>query len=408
MAADVEQPLSLRRPGLHRVAVLRTGKQTYRFVLTVHHMVVDGWSTGVLFRDLFALYASGAPLPAPATQFEAYASWVADRDVAESEDYWRSELAGVTGPTVLPGDSTPLGKDWRTGFADGVLDLELPDGLGKQLDAWARSRRLTLGTLVTGCFALVLARYAGEDDVVHGLTTSGRPADLGGVESIVGNLVNVLPLRVRVDDKQGVVDFFADVQDGVARLSQQQHSSLAQVQRWSGVSEDLPLFFSFVTIENYPFDRSLGTGLGGLRVSEPRTFDRTVYPLNLTFVPGEHPRCRFAHDRERINDARVAGMADDFVAMLSAVVASGDVEATLGDVRRAASTTTAAAPRAAFSAGTEVGSVPTFAELFARAVAFDPEAVAVRSGARALTYGELDVRSRLVATGLAVRGARPG
>ena len=120
------------------------------------------------------------------------------------------------------------------------------------LQTFARQQQLTLNTLVQGAWALLLSRYSGEQDVVFGVTVSGRPATLAGVEAMVGLFINTLPLRVQDNPTQPLLSWLHALQTRQAEARQYDYTPLVQIQNWSEVPRGHALFESLLVFENYP------------------------------------------------------------------------------------------------------------------------------------------------------------
>src|SRR5262249_45044958 len=133
----------------------------------------------------------------PNRPYRDYIAWLSKQDLSEAEGFWRQELKGIVTPTSPDADQVH-----RTSPAQahqyGEQQTELPAEISAELQSFVRRRHMTLNTLVQGAWALLLSRYSGEDDVIFGTVVSGRPTDLPGVEAIIGNFINTLPVRVRV------------------------------------------------------------------------------------------------------------------------------------------------------------------------------------------------------------------
>ncbi|HET7461932.1 MAG TPA: condensation domain-containing protein, partial [Longimicrobium sp.] len=246
VAADRERGFDPARPPLMRVALFRTAEREHRVVWTHHHMLLDGWSLGLVYADVLALYQAhrdgAAPrLPEP-RPYRDYIAWLQRQDRAKAEAFWRAELAGFAAPTPLgidrPAAAPVSGDGWikRT--------LEAPR-VAAMLET-ARRLAVTPNTLVQGAWALLLSRYSGESDVVFGATVSGRPAELEGVEEMVGNFINTVPVRARVDGAQTVERLLAELQRKAGEAREHEHAPLASVQGWSEVPRGRPLFESFL------------------------------------------------------------------------------------------------------------------------------------------------------------------
>ncbi|GAB2961981.1 hypothetical protein GCM10027203_79200 [Nonomuraea fastidiosa] len=377
LEADRLRPFEVTRPPLVRAMLV--GRR--ELVLTLHHLLVDGWSMPILARELATLYAGGT-LPEPAPAYRDYLAWLREQDGERALRAWREALAGLPGPTLLrPG----VGADAARQEA---LELELSPELSADVRRRAREAGVTVNTLVQAAWALVLARMTGSDDVVFGAVVSGRPPEVPGVESMVGLFVNTVPVRVGT----AAPGLLRRLQDEQAALTPFHHVRLADVQRGTG-----ELFDTLLAFENYP--RS-GLGTPGLRLTG--VHDATHYPLTVTVVAGERLWLRLGYRAGVVSRAEAEAVAARLVTALErAGVDGADV---LPEAERhrllTAWNDTAREP-----AG---GSVP---ERFAAQAKHAPDAVAVEFGERTLTYAELDERSSRLAAWLAARmrpRTRPG
>ncbi|MER5772686.1 condensation domain-containing protein, partial [Streptomyces sp. NPDC001985] len=214
-------------PPLLRWVLVRLGEERYSLVLTVHHILLDGWSVPLLVRDLFGLYG-GVGLGRPVV-YREYLAWLAGRDREAARAAWGGALAGLEGPCRL----VP-GAVGGVGVVPEQVVCGLPEGLTGRLEEWARGCGLTVNTLVQGAWALVLGVLTGRADTVFGTTVSGRPPEIPGVESMVGLFINTVPVRVRLDPAETLGAFFRRVQREQSELLDHQYLSLADIQQTTG------------------------------------------------------------------------------------------------------------------------------------------------------------------------------
>src|SRR5262249_18342598 len=155
-----------------------------------------------------------------------------------------------------------------------------------QLRSLGRRHELTMNTLVLGAWAYLLSRHSGSDDVVFGVTVSGRPAQLAGVEAMVGLFINTLPLRVAVPPDEQLLVWLKDLQSQLLELRDYEHSPLMQVQQWSEVTRGVPLLESMLVFENYPIDFSTSQKVAEqLEARSIRSIERSNFPLGAVVAP---------------------------------------------------------------------------------------------------------------------------
>ncbi|MBW8480961.1 non-ribosomal peptide synthetase [Actinomadura parmotrematis] len=269
-------PFEVGDPPLVRFALASADAARHRLVVTAHHLLLDGWSMPVLLRELFACY-DGTP-PPPSRPFRDYLVWLAAQDQAKAGQAWREALRGLPGPVLA--DPAGAGGDLRE------LPVPLADGTAAALTAAAARAGVTVNSVLQAAWGLTVGALTGARDVVFGATVAGRPADLDGVEDMVGLFVNTVPVRVRPAEAG---DTFADlaraVQDEQVRLLDHHHLGLADIRRLAGVPGTGPLFDTLLAFENYQGDAS-ALAAGGLAVTGLGARDATHFPLTLTAQPG--------------------------------------------------------------------------------------------------------------------------
>ena len=143
--------------------------------------------------------------------------------------------------------------------------LSLDPALSASLNRAAREQALTLNTVMQTAWGILLGRLSGRDDVVFGVTVAGRPAELAGVEHMVGLFINTLPLRLQLPPELPLSALLRQTQDSQSRLMAHQHLGLAEIQQAAGVGD---LFDTLLVFENYPVDRA---GLAAADLAQPAT-----------------------------------------------------------------------------------------------------------------------------------------
>ncbi|WP_344977602.1 condensation domain-containing protein, partial [Salinactinospora qingdaonensis] len=195
VAEDEAAGLDLGRAPLLRVVLARVDETRVVVVWTFHHVLLDGWSLPLVLEDVFAAYRGRALKPRPS--FRGHLEWLSERDTEAGLAHWREVLAGFDTPTPLPYDRTP--RNLRQARSTQRLETPLSEENSAAVHRFAREQGVTVNAVVQGAWALLLAAYSGETDVVFGATTSGRPAELPGVEEALGLFINTLPVRVSID-----------------------------------------------------------------------------------------------------------------------------------------------------------------------------------------------------------------
>ncbi|WP_116298338.1 non-ribosomal peptide synthetase, partial [Cupriavidus taiwanensis] len=389
-AAELAQRFDLERPPLMRVALLRTGAHRHHLVWTVHHLLLDGWSTAQLLGEVLRHYA-GETLPASGGRFADYIGWLRSRDAAAGEAFWKARLAPLDAPTRLLA-ALPAPEH---GQGQGEHHHELDAAETTALATFARAQKVTLNTLVQAAWLLLLQRCTGQPCVAFGATVAGRPAELPAAQQMLGLFINTLPVIASPRPQQAVGDWLREVQALNLTLREHEHTPLYDIQRWAGQSGQA-LFDSIVVFENYPVDAALRRAPAGLSFSGIGNRAETNYPLALVFAHTDTLRltCRF--DRAVLGEPQAQLLAHSLFAVLRQLAA--DAARPLGRIGLA----TADAPLAAAATATQLAH-----HRFEAHAASAPDAVALAADDAQLTYRELNDRANALAHRLVAQGIGP-
>ncbi|MGW7077327.1 amino acid adenylation domain-containing protein [Streptomyces sp. NPDC054866] len=401
----------LSRPPLHRFTLIRAGGGRCRLVWTVHHILVDGWSMATLTRELATVAAqlmSGPGLdvrkePAPSAPYQAHLSWLGAQDKDAARRAWTHALAGVAEPTRLIPAAGPSGS---VAAGRGALPQPVPIDVTPEVSAalaqFARSRGLTVNSVVQGCWALLLSRLTGQDTVLFGAVTSGRPAQIPDVENMVGLFANTLPVRVHVDPSRTPADLFADVQRSQADLLPHEHLTLAEVQQLSSVRGEL--FDTVMMFQNYPMGQLPVTSDAGPQVTGVDIRSATHFPVTLTVFPGTPLGLAVNHVPALVTRAEALRIGMRFARLLEAAVTRPDVPCGRLDVLDRAERTHLVDGRNETAAD-----LPAhwLAPVLSQWAARTPDAPAVTCGEQSLSHRELHERADRLARSLRAAGAGP-
>ena len=291
-----------------RVALIRVAEDRHRFVLTNHHIVLDGWSLPVLLGELFAGYY-GQRLPA-AAPYRRFIGWLAGRDLEAARAAWGEVLAGFDTPTVVgPPDRVRLGPRAVASFA-------VCEQTTRALGELARACQTTVSTVLQGAWGQVLMWLTGRGDVAFGAVVSGRPAEVVGAEAMVGLLINTVPVRATITSATTTADLLGQLHDAHNQTLEHQHLALGEIHRVTGQQR---LFDTVFVFENYPTDLAALSGADGLAVTGLTNRDYYHYPLAIQAVPGRELELRVQYrtdvfEAEAI-DALIEGFQQVLVAM---------------------------------------------------------------------------------------------
>ncbi|MGF1540613.1 MAG: amino acid adenylation domain-containing protein [Pleurocapsa sp.] len=404
LESERSQGFKLDQAPLMRCTLIKLQEDTYEFIWSHHHLLMDGWCLSIILKEIFAFYEAqiqGENLHLPQSRpYKDYILWQQQQDSAQAELFWRKKLQGFNAPTPLLADKNSNYK--QTQYEQ---HLQLSYSLTASLKSLAKGNRLTLNTILQGAWGLMLSHYSGEQDVVFGTTVSGRPTTLAGVESMVGLFINTLPVRVKIPRESELLPWLKGLQKQQIEQEEYSYTPLVDIQGWSEVPRDIPLFESLVVFENYPLDASLKAQNSSIQVNNIRNFEKTNYPLTLVAEPGERLSVGISYDTNLFTDDAIQGMLGHLQVLLRAIASNPEQK-----VDNLPLLTPAERHQLLVEwndTQTEYPQDKCIHQLFEAQVEKTPDAVAVVFKEQQLTYRELNNRANQLAHHLQTLGVKP-
>ncbi len=405
--SECQTGFDLARGPLMRALLLRLARDRALLTVNLHHIVADGWSMGLLVRDIAAWYrreatAGGADPPAPpAVQYGDYAEWqqrwLAGATLDRQLDYWRTKLADL--PTLdFPADRP---RPRRASHRGAAVGMALDSGLSERLRGFARRRGLSLFMTLTAAFKLVLARYSGLRDIVIGAPSAGRR--YAGTERLIGFFINNLTLRASLADGDAPLRFdqlTTRVRDTVLEAHEHQDVPFERLVEALQPARDLsrnPLFQVYFNMINLPSHTVETPGL----TIEPLTTGEVASKFDLTlYAVDSGPSIQFEarYNPALFEGARMETLLGHLRGVLEQAVALPDK------------------PVEAFTLGPSPADLDRPADVDWRGSALDlfeawarrtPDRIALTDAATATSYAAVAERSRRLAGWLRARGVRP-
>ncbi len=407
LEADRCRRFDLAQAPLMRLAIFQTAEAEYQVVWTFHHILLDGRSLPILLKELFGMYEAlcqGQILSLPPSRpYRDYIQWLQQHDSFDSAGYWGQLLHGFDTPTPLSGIGNTGNLSCLAGHES--VQLNLSEELTTALRSLAEQHNLTPNTLVQGAWGLLLSYYSGNQDVVFGATRACRRSALEGAESMVGVLINTLPVRVQIAPNRPLLHWLQELRSQHIAVRPYEHTPLAEVQKWSAVPPGTPLFESIVVFENYLLNTELQRQGGNWQKREFQLFEQPPYPLVLTGNLDTELRLKIFYDRQQFESVTITRLLQHLRTLLEGMVTHPEqclgelsvlTEAERHQILVEWNATDAEYPRHL-----------RLHDLVEAQVARSPTAVAVVFDSQRLTYQELNQRANQLAHHLQTLGVRP-
>lgn len=275
---------------LMQIALLRLSSESWELSLTYHHILIDGWSTGIILKEFFqsylALTRGCQPLKPQKQKFKEYLKSFLNRDVKSSQEFWESYLRGFISPTRLPFAQNHFGKPLRVEN----YQTKLSPIWSKDLENFAQQLAVTISAVLSTVWGILLQKYNTSHDVIFGVTVSGRSAQISGIEEMVGLFINTLPQRFCATADQSLRELIQQVYQDSITKKEFADTPLIEIQSVSSIGK---IFDSLLVVENYPLDELAAES--GLLVKNYSTFEMTNFSLTIVCEPRENLQLNFIY-----------------------------------------------------------------------------------------------------------------
>lgn len=290
---DRDKGFNLGQVPLFRLQLFRLSDDAHYFVWSCHHILIDGWSSAIIFRDLRILYQniiqSNDKQALPVVKsYEKYIEWMRKQNGEQAKNFWRSYLLGLDDVALL-NIQQPIGE---AQYAH--LNFSFSEAESESIKNLALHEKLTLNSLLIGLWSILVSGILQHHDFTIGVTLSGRSVELEGIDEMAGLFINTVPLRLQFPNRrESVVAFLHRIQADIVEINQHAYLTLADIQSLSSISEG-SLFDHIFIFENYPSEDSPKT----LKMKEISHFEKTEFPLTVCVVPGRELSFQFGFNTQ--------------------------------------------------------------------------------------------------------------
>ncbi|MCJ8267924.1 MAG: condensation domain-containing protein, partial [Psychrosphaera sp.] len=316
-----------------RLHLCRIAPKSFNFVWTMHHAIIDGWSLPIVLQRLMAVYQQLLDTQTyqwpVIPQYRGYIEWLQQQDKPRADVYWQQYLAGFTVANPLPLQNSGA-KPVASVIPPQLLECEFPADLTARAVDLARRDELTLSVLMQAFWALVIADFSGDEDIVFGYTVSGRAGSLAGVGEVVGSFINTLPVRLKITPQTPMLQWLKAHHQEQVEQQDFAFTPLVDIQSSSNIARGEPLFDSLVVFENVPASAALPEKAGALQARDFRGSEQTNYPLTLVILEAQSLLFKVSFDSKRFDKSAIEQMMNKFQSLLQRFLAAPQM--TLGEL----------------------------------------------------------------------------
>ncbi|MCP5047694.1 MAG: amino acid adenylation domain-containing protein, partial [bacterium] len=410
-SADRRRSFNLSRDVLLRAAIFKLDENQYEFLWSNHHILMDGWCSDILiseFLEIYTRFLENKPhrLP-PVTPYRTYIKWLGAQKQENSGDYWKIVLDSYDETVGLPLTKSPVDK---TVFSNQTLRLTLDPGTVTKLNDLAGGNNVTLNSIIQAMWAILLGLYNSKKDIVFGSVVSGRPAQLEGVETMVGLFINTIPVRIRFARESSFKALIRGVQAHAIASLPHHYYPLAKIQAQSFLKQELIdhiLVFESLAV-NTQLQGYENKNQSPLTLSNVDVFEQTNYDFNLAVRGGTEKELvlKFNFNGNVFDGDFIRRLAGHFHLLVKQVIENEAIE-----VGQLTLLTDSEKRRLLVEFNDTRSSYPkdkVIPQLFEEQATKTPDRIALEMESRCLTYDELNRRSNRLARFLQRSGVKPG
>jgi amino acid adenylation domain-containing protein len=387
-----------------RIMLCKLSEARYELLIDYHHMIIDGWSMGVVLQEFATSY--GAIVKGKTVQlqrktsYRSYIKWLSEQDRPAQEAYWRMYLSGLRQRTIIPGDRPQLGA----GNAPAVVSCVFEDGLVEKAKRYSSGCGVSVASLLYAAWGALLQKYNNSHDVCFGVTVSGRPPEIPGIEQMTGLFIQTVPLRMTSSPGQTAHEYLMRT---AADLSGKESNAALPVREFSSFAEAgegaLP-FDSVMVIKNYPLDRGLSSVSGGLRFKKTHVNEETNFDLTLQVSVHDGITVDFHYNTEIYDSSTIEQLAQRYRLTVTGLIELGNRP--LAELQLVTAAEQEELDKLFHTTSAEIANERIEDLVWAHAVG-TPDKTAVRFEQQSFTYAELRREAVRIAELLKMNGIEP-
>ncbi|MFQ6026842.1 MAG: amino acid adenylation domain-containing protein [Dehalococcoidia bacterium] len=406
--AERRRGFDLAQAPLYRLAIFTLDVARYDYLITCHHIILDGRSHFLILKEVFSIYQAICQGQDPQLDnpqpFVDHVMELRNRNLSGAEEYWRGVLKGITGPTPLnlePPAQAPPGEALRHRWQE----QRLSESVTSALRAGAQQHQITLNILLQGAWALLLHRYSQEEDIVFGTVRAGRHSSVPGAQNMIGNFINCPPVRVHIDPDEPLIPWLQRLRAQDLAVREFEQTPISEIQQWSDCTKGILLYDSLVVYDAYLLDAGLHRLGDNWEKWHCHLLNQPIYPLAVYGYGESEMLLQVACDPTRFDDQAASRTLGHLLVMLGAMAENLDRK--LSDLP----ILTEAEQQQLITQGQQRGASFPESEclhrLFEGQAARTPDSIAVSYQGETISYRELNQRTNRLAHQLQRQGIVP-
>ncbi|TCP67305.1 hybrid non-ribosomal peptide synthetase/type I polyketide synthase [Baia soyae] len=315
----------LTKGPLLRISASKVGTEQYRVLISFHHIMMDGWSLGVFLSEWFTRYGQlqsnqVEKKAQPKIKYKEYVKWLRQQETSKAKQFWNQALLSWEPTTKLPYKHDKNEANLHMNSVVTSLSEIMPE-----VSDFSKKYGVTPNTILNVAWGVMLQRYSGSDDVTFGLTVSGRPDEVQGIDQTVGLFINTVPVRVATESEQTVAELMSAVHKQAVEMKEYEYLPLTDIHSAAKLRGNESLFDHILVFENYPLDQKLLEGAyHDFHITQYSEWELNNYDLTVAFLLAGEPKMKFDYMDGLFDRQTMERMAEHFQVVLRQMISRPD------------------------------------------------------------------------------------
>lgn len=387
-----------------RITLCKFNETKYIMIITHHHILYDGWSTGIILKEFFDTYYCLVENKqynlSKKRKYHDYIKWLKSKKSYEMENYWTNYLRGYKSKPFLYGNHSYNGRR-KSSVVKNEFSLTKELYLG--MLNFASINNVTMATILYSAWGILLFQYCNEEDVSFGTTVAIRPTEISGIENSVGLFINTVPLRIKGTGDEMTKDYILKVNSELKERKEYESASLVQIKDWSELKKKEELFQSIFVVENYPIDSALYNKNDILSVENYSNYEKTNYDFTVVAkMLGNSINISFLYNTSFIDCKEIKAIENHYCIILHELIDKSHLH--LKELSIVSAEERIKILKNFNSSEFEILSDLLIHQVFEKMVLQTPEKIAVVFGDKEFTYNEINIKSNKLARHIANKG----
>ncbi|MGH2666783.1 amino acid adenylation domain-containing protein [Flavobacterium sp.] len=396
-----------KKPPLMRVTLVQVDSKAIRMIWTKHHILWDGWSGQILMKEFIQAYTTytnnGVPPAREEDKFEEYIKYIKNINPEEEKSFWMSYLENFSEPSLFPFATNQI-ENQNTGgeYNDVYLNFDQP--FTDKIIEYTKQANITVSTLLQGIWALLLSRYTSNDDIVFGVTVSGRPTETKYEEKI-GLYINTIPFRAKIDENEAVSNWLQALQNQHVKAREFQHTALSSIKRYNNIQHGF--FDTIFVFRNFPVNKfKEKKSPNDLEIQNYSVQENNNYPLSVQADLHEVLCVDFKFNQSIISEEYIQMVSDHFEYTLKQIINTANAK--LKNINLVSDKEKHKLIHEFNDTAVSYPKYNTVLDLINQQVQQAPDQIVVEFEEDSLTYQELNEQSNQLANCLIHKGIKKG